>query len=121
MEAGLAKGSGQMAYETINLEKARYERVTEWRRDQTIPWDLAQFRGILTEDIGPSMMSGTVIFNGYLTRQAFAELCDRQVPSDPINFRDRSSCNGHERVYEDGSGYICRHCGVDMDDEDSDD
>lgn len=33
----------------------------------------------------------------------------------------RPSCNGHEHVYEDGSGYICRHCGVDMDDEHSDD
>jgi hypothetical protein len=28
------------------------------------------------------------------------------------------SCNVHERIYEDGSGYICRHCGTDMDDED---
>jgi hypothetical protein len=28
------------------------------------------------------------------------------------------TCNAHERVYEDGSGYICRHCGIDMDDED---
>lgn len=27
------------------------------------------------------------------------------------------SCNGHERIYEDGSGYICRHCGADMDDD----
>lgn len=27
-------------------------------------------------------------------------------------------CNGHERIYEDGSGYVCRHCGMDMDDED---
>lgn len=26
------------------------------------------------------------------------------------------TCNGHECIYEDGSGYICRHCGVDMDD-----
>jgi hypothetical protein len=26
-------------------------------------------------------------------------------------------CNGHERIYEDGSGYICRHCGEDMDNE----
>lgn len=24
-------------------------------------------------------------------------------------------CNQHERIYEDGSGYICRNCGVDMD------
>lgn len=32
--------------------------------------------------------------------------------------RKRLSCNGHERIYEDGSGYICRHCGIDMDDED---
>lgn len=29
-----------------------------------------------------------------------------------------STCNSHERVYEDGSGYICRHCCADMDDED---
>lgn len=28
------------------------------------------------------------------------------------------SCNGHERVYEDGAGYICRHCGEDMDEGD---
>ncbi len=28
------------------------------------------------------------------------------------------SCNGHERIYEDGSGYICRHCGIDMDNKD---
>lgn len=25
------------------------------------------------------------------------------------------SCNSHERIYEDGSGYICRNCGADMD------
>jgi hypothetical protein len=25
------------------------------------------------------------------------------------------SCNRHERIYEDGSGYICRNCGADMD------
>ncbi len=30
----------------------------------------------------------------------------------------RPTCNSHERIYEDGSGYICRHCGMDMDDED---
>lgn len=30
----------------------------------------------------------------------------------------RPSCNSHERIHEDGSGYICRYCGIDMDDED---
>ncbi len=24
-----------------------------------------------------------------------------------------AECNGHERVYEDGAGYVCRHCGID--------
>jgi hypothetical protein len=68
-----------MAYETINLEKSRYERVTEWRRDQTIPWDLAQAIGVLTEDIGPGLTAGTIIFGGYVTRQSWAELRARQV------------------------------------------
>jgi ribosomal protein L40E len=28
------------------------------------------------------------------------------------------SCSGHERIYEDGAGYICRHCGADLSDDD---
>lgn len=42
------------------------------------------------------------------------------IPSSndaPAEYK-RPSCNGHERIHEDGSGYICRHCGIDMDDED---
>lgn len=52
------------------------------------------------------------------------ELCDDEgcphygTPHTCISRPPRPSCNGHERIYEDGSGYICRHCGIDMDDED---
>jgi hypothetical protein len=30
------------------------------------------------------------------------------------------SCNGHQRIYEDGVGYECRHCGADLNDDDDD-
>lgn len=28
------------------------------------------------------------------------------------------SCNEHEPIYDDGAGWICRHCGTEMDEED---
>lgn len=49
-------------------------------------------------------------------RQAFTHPDDSEKLEAAL--KAAPTCNGHERVYEDGSGYICRHCGADMDDED---
>lgn len=53
---------------------------------------------------------------GIIDRAEFVRLhtarnAEELIPKQP-------TCNGCERIYEDGSGYICRHCGVDIGDED---
>lgn len=46
--------------------------------------------------------------------------CDAEV--ERLGLERVPTCNSHELIYEDGSGYICRHCGKDLscdpDDED---
>lgn len=68
-----------MAIETINIPNARYDRITEWRRDVTIPWDLAYVVGTTTADLGPTIKAGAVIYGKHTTRQAWAELQARSI------------------------------------------
>lgn len=67
------------AIETLNLGSVRYERRTEWRRDVTIPWDLAWVTGTLTANLSPTLKAGTCIYSKHSTRQCWAELQARAV------------------------------------------
>jgi hypothetical protein len=66
-----------MALETIELPNVRYERHSDWRRDRTIPWDLAWVTGTLTADLGQTLKAGTCVYSKHSTRQCWAELQSR--------------------------------------------
>lgn len=63
-----------MIYDTKRRGHAIYERRTEWRRDKTIPWDLAWVTGTLVEPISENMPVGHVIYSGHMTQQAWLGL-----------------------------------------------
>ena len=69
-----------------------------------------EFIGDTFEEIADDMMGCDADIENMPRDQVVAA-----IESLSSNLND---CNGHERIYEDGSGYICRHCGADMDDED---
>lgn len=35
-------------------------------------------------------------------------------PREDCRIQPYPNCNSHELIYEDGSGYVCRHCGKDL-------
>lgn len=80
-------------------------------------------RGAKIETWLPHMQSEEflreMIASGTRTEECWAELKSRnlRVQAGRDVIARMKSCNGHERVYEDGSGYICRHCGMDMDED----